>query len=73
MKTEELLHYEAQYKSMQEAFGTHLLVFEFPKQIVSPHDRKEFQNLCKNRRGQIKVGSRGDLEGYRGRPYDLLR
>ena len=30
MKTEELLRYEAEYRAMQEAFGTFLLVFEFP-------------------------------------------
>jgi hypothetical protein len=31
MKTEELLRYEAEYRAMQEAFGTFLLVFDFPK------------------------------------------
>ncbi len=31
MKTEEILLYEAEYEAMSEAFGTHLLVFEFPK------------------------------------------
>ena len=31
MKTEELLRYEAEYQAMQEAFGTHLLVFDFMK------------------------------------------
>ena len=31
MKTEELLRYEAEYRVMGEAFGTFLLVFDFPK------------------------------------------
>jgi hypothetical protein len=35
MKTEELLRYEAEYQAMQEALGTHLLVFEFPQASTS--------------------------------------
>lgn len=35
MKTEELLRYEAEFKLMQEALGTTLLVFEFSSQIHS--------------------------------------
>lgn len=31
MKTEEILRYEAEYQAMQEAFGTHLLIFDFAK------------------------------------------
>ena len=31
MKTEELLRYEAEYRAMQEVFGTFLLVFDFSK------------------------------------------
>ncbi len=31
MKTEELLRYEAEYRAMQEAFGTFLLLFDFSK------------------------------------------
>jgi hypothetical protein len=31
MKTEEILRYEAEYQAMQEAFGTHLLTFDFAK------------------------------------------
>lgn len=43
MKTEELLRYEAEYRAMQEAFRTILLVFDFPKpegNVKQPH----FQN-----------------------------
>lgn len=31
MKTEELLRYEAEYRAMQEAFDSFLLVFDYPK------------------------------------------
>jgi hypothetical protein len=38
MKTEDILRYEAEFKAMQEAFGTSMLVFEFPGQ--SPISKK---------------------------------
>ena len=31
MKTEELLRYEAEYRAMQEALGTKLMRFDFPR------------------------------------------
>ncbi len=44
MKTEELLRYEAEYRAMQEAFGTFLLVFDFPK----PDEKEKKEGWSKN-------------------------
>ena len=39
MKTEEILRYEAEFKAMQDAFRTPLLVFDFPKGQSCPVDQ----------------------------------
>lgn len=39
MKTEELLRYEAEFKAMQEVFASHLLVFDYPGQLLDHRQR----------------------------------
>lgn len=41
MKTEEILRYEAEYQAMQEAFRTHLLIFDFVKHEGKLNIREE--------------------------------
>ena len=40
MKTEDILRYKAEFKAMQEAFGTALLVFDFPRHGLSSEDHE---------------------------------
>jgi hypothetical protein len=53
MKTEELLRYEAEYRAMGEAFGTFLLVFDFPK----------FESRVKKTPSPIKAKRMGATKG----------
>jgi hypothetical protein len=53
MKTEEILRYEIEFKEMGDAFGTTLLVYDFPKQYpdsrsqkLQPDEAKENLEKC---------------------------
>jgi hypothetical protein len=60
MKTEEILRYEAEFKAMQEALGTALLVFDFPRQRSNPRDQVVDSSRPRNRRGEcVKAMSPG--------------
>jgi len=57
MKTEEILRYEAEFKAMQEAFGTCLLIYEFPRQPPDPGKLKGHSSVkkgCLMKRGRAK-------------------
>jgi len=59
MKTEEILHYEKEFKAMGEALGTSLLVFDFPggrfissDQVVDTNENGEGREIDGKTRSQ---------------------